>query len=196
MFRMSFHISRSRNNSRLAVFTLIGLDIWLQFCAIRYSSNQYLPVLFLLYSSVVLKQTSFSTNGNASDFCAEDEPFECGVGMRWGWIHFVRWPLIGLLYQPQMTDEYGLYGGMRIDRGIRGTRRKTAPVVTLSTTNPAWLDVGLKLARRGGKPATNRSTCCPDGWPVPPDKFHGPWIPHFFSSLYIKELYCDVYTYW
>jgi hypothetical protein len=33
---------------------------------------------------------------------------------------------------------------------------KTYPSVTLSTTNPTWLDPGLNPGRRGGKPVTNR----------------------------------------
>jgi hypothetical protein len=36
---------------------------------------------------------------------------------------------------------------------------KTCPSVTLSTTNPTWLDPGLNLGRRVGKPATNRLSC-------------------------------------
>jgi hypothetical protein len=35
---------------------------------------------------------------------------------------------------------------------------KTCPSATLSTTNPTWPDLGSKPGRRGGKPATNRST--------------------------------------
>jgi hypothetical protein len=37
---------------------------------------------------------------------------------------------IGLLYQPQMTDDgdYGAIGGMKIDRGNRSTGRKPVPV--------------------------------------------------------------------
>jgi hypothetical protein len=39
---------------------------------------------------------------------------------------------IGLLYQPQLIDDddddCGVNGGMRIGRGNRSTRRKTAPV--------------------------------------------------------------------
>jgi hypothetical protein len=37
---------------------------------------------------------------------------------------------VGLLYQPRMIDDddYGLVGGMRIDRGNQNTRRKPAPV--------------------------------------------------------------------
>jgi hypothetical protein len=45
----------------------------------------------------------------------------------WDWVHLVRRPLIGLLYQPRMIDdECGAVGGMRIDRGNRSTRRKPA----------------------------------------------------------------------
>jgi hypothetical protein len=48
----------------------------------------------------------------------------------WDWVHLLRRPLIGLLYQPRMIDddEYGVVGGMRIGRGNRSTRRKPAPV--------------------------------------------------------------------
>jgi hypothetical protein len=33
-----------------------------------------------------------------------------------------------LLYQPRIVDECGVFGGMRIDRGNRSTRRKPTPV--------------------------------------------------------------------
>jgi hypothetical protein len=44
----------------------------------------------------------------------------------------------GLLYQPRMIGDgdCGEIGGMKIGRGNRSTRRKPAPSVTLSTTNP------------------------------------------------------------
>jgi hypothetical protein len=48
--------------------------------------------------------------------------------MGWDWVHLVRRPLIGLLYQPWMVDKYGAIGGMRIGRGKLSTRRKPAPV--------------------------------------------------------------------
>jgi hypothetical protein len=37
---------------------------------------------------------------------------------------------VGLLYQPRIIDDddYGAFGGMRIGRGNRSTRRKPAPV--------------------------------------------------------------------
>jgi hypothetical protein len=45
------------------------------------------------------------------------------------WNHLVRWPLIGLLYQPRMIDnECGAIRRMRTNRGNRSTQRKPAPV--------------------------------------------------------------------
>jgi hypothetical protein len=55
------------------------------------------------------------------------------------WVHLIHRLLIGLLYQPRMTEEYGAFGGMRIWDRIRaaavGNRRLTAlaiarPIVT------------------------------------------------------------------
>jgi hypothetical protein len=43
----------------------------------------------------------------------------------WDWVHLVRRPLTGLLYQPWMIDEYGALGGMTIGRGNRNTARKS-----------------------------------------------------------------------
>jgi hypothetical protein len=40
----------------------------------------------------------------------------------WHWVQLVQQPLTDLLYQPQMIDEYGAFGGMRIVRGNRSTR--------------------------------------------------------------------------
>jgi hypothetical protein len=31
-------------------------------------------------------------------------------GVGWDWVHLVRRPLVGLLYQPRMLDEYGAFG--------------------------------------------------------------------------------------
>jgi hypothetical protein len=38
----------------------------------------------------------------------------------------------------------------------RRTRRKTCPSVTLSTTNPTWIDLDAKPGLGGERPATNR----------------------------------------
>jgi hypothetical protein len=52
------------------------------------------------------------------------------LGVGWEWVHLVRRPIFGLLYQPQMMDddECGVVSGMRIGRGNKSTRRKPAPV--------------------------------------------------------------------
>jgi hypothetical protein len=56
-----------------------------------------------------------------------------------------EWPIV------PASDDYddGEFGGMKIDRGNRSTRRKPAPA---SLCPPA----GSYPGRRGGKPATNR----------------------------------------
>jgi hypothetical protein len=49
-------------------------------------------------------------------------------GVVWEWVYLVCRPLIGLLYQTRMIDEYGAFCGMRIGRGDRNTRKKPLPV--------------------------------------------------------------------
>jgi hypothetical protein len=53
-------------------------------------------------------------------------------------------------------DECGAVAGMRIGMGNRITRRKPAPVHTLSSTNLTWPDLGSNPGHRGGNPVTNR----------------------------------------
>jgi hypothetical protein len=78
------------------------------------------------------------------------------LGVGWDWVHLVRRPIFGILYQPRMIDdECGVVGGMRIGRGNQSTREKTYPSATLSTTNPTWPDLRSNQGRRGGKPANN-----------------------------------------
>jgi hypothetical protein len=50
--------------------------------------------------------------------------------MGWGWVHSVLRPLLGPLYQPRMVMIRWVWSieGMRIGRGERSTRRKSAPV--------------------------------------------------------------------
>jgi hypothetical protein len=52
------------------------------------------------------------------------------LGVGWDWVHLLRRPLFGLLYQPRMIDdECGAVGGMRIGNRNRSTRRKSTPVL-------------------------------------------------------------------
>jgi hypothetical protein len=64
---------------------------------------------------------------------------------------------ICLLYQPRMIDdECGINGGLRIGKGNRSTRRKSAPVLLCAPQIPH--DLTSNPDRRRGKPATNRTT--------------------------------------
>jgi hypothetical protein len=76
--------------------------------------------------------------------------------MGWDWVHLVRRPLFGLLYQPRMMDvECGALGGMRIDRWNRNTRRK----LTLVPFCPSQMSHYLTWARtRAAKVESRRLT--------------------------------------
>jgi hypothetical protein len=64
-------------------------------------------------------------------------------------------PLKGLLFIPQMINEYGETRWKDIDRESRRTLRKTCPSATLSTTNPRWIEPGANPGLRGDRPAPN-----------------------------------------
>jgi hypothetical protein len=61
------------------------------------------------------------------------------------------WPIVPALG----TCEDGEFGGMKIGRGNRSTRRKPAPTPLCPPQIPLARP-GSKHGRRGGKPATNR----------------------------------------
>jgi hypothetical protein len=66
--------------------------------------------------------------------------------------------LLALLYQPQMTDKYGAFGGMRNGKGNQSTLRKPAPVPFCS----AQISYDLMGSNPGchiWKPATNHLSC-------------------------------------
>jgi hypothetical protein len=70
------------------------------------------------------------------------------TGSTWHVGHF--WPIV-----PAPCDcKNGKFGGMKIGKGNRSTRRYAAPA-PLSTTNPTWPDPGTNTGRRVGKPASN-----------------------------------------
>jgi hypothetical protein len=74
----------------------------------------------------------------------------------WDWVHLVRRPLFGLLYQPRMIDdESGEVGWMRTDRGNRSTQRKYAPVPLCPSQNPHDLTSnGTRAATMGSRRLT------------------------------------------
>jgi hypothetical protein len=60
------------------------------------------------------------------------------LGVGWDWVHLIRRPLFGLLYQLWIidNDECGAVGGMRICKGNRSTRRKRVPFPLFPTQIP------------------------------------------------------------
>jgi hypothetical protein len=71
----------------------------------------------------------------------------------WGGVkaNLVGRPLIGLLYQPRMIDEYAAFWWNENSKGTPKYSEETCPSATLSTTNPAWLYLGSNACHRFGK---------------------------------------------
>jgi hypothetical protein len=65
----------------------------------------------------------------------------------WNWVHTARRPVNGLFYLPRVIVMMDNFGGMKIGRGNKSTRRKPAP----ASLCPPQIQ-----GRRSGKPATNR----------------------------------------
>jgi hypothetical protein len=98
------------------------------------------------------------------------------------WVHLVRRPLFGLLYQPRMIDDgdCGAIDGMRIGRGNRSTRRKPDP--------------GSKPGRRGGKPAI---TAWAMARPFRSDELLPFYENVFCSLLLMNEMFGrEIRTFW
>jgi hypothetical protein len=70
-------------------------------------------------------------------------------GVRWDWIHLVYRPLLNPLNQLRLIGRCGTIWRMRIGSGNRCARRKPA-LVTSSTTNSTWPDLGSNQERHGG----------------------------------------------
>jgi hypothetical protein len=72
----------------------------------------------------------------------------------WDWVHFVRWPLIGLSYHRQMVDDdkCGAVGGMTIGKGNRSIQRKASPAPLWPSQIPhdlTWAQI--RTARVGSR---------------------------------------------
>jgi hypothetical protein len=69
------------------------------------------------------------------------------ISLGWDWVHSVRRPLVGLLYQRRTmdNDECEAVGGM-IGRGNRRTRRKPAPMPLCSPQIPHYNWNGTRTA--------------------------------------------------
>jgi hypothetical protein len=61
--------------------------------------------------------------------------------VRWDWVHCLRSPLFGLLYQPRMMDDDECVAtfGIRIGLGNRSTRRKPATIPLCRPQIPHYL---------------------------------------------------------
>jgi hypothetical protein len=80
---------------------------------------------------VKVKTFGLICSGTFLDICRvhfNNMKFLVPWGGGWDRVHLVRRPLLGLLYQPRMIDEHLAFGGMRIGKENRSTRRKPAPV--------------------------------------------------------------------
>jgi hypothetical protein len=109
--------------------------------------------MIVLYSPCLLRAPIISSS-EYRNLCLRGMLFSF-LGMGWDWVHLARRPLTGLFYQPRMMDdECRAVGGMRIARGNRSTRRKSAPMSLCPPQNPH--DLGSNRGRRCGKPVTNR----------------------------------------
>jgi hypothetical protein len=89
----------------------------------------------LILSKIVPLLSPFSVSGRVQTYCKVktccmeyNRNFFLFRGVGWDWVYLVRRPLIGLLYQPRMINEHEAFGGMRIGKESRSTRRKPAPV--------------------------------------------------------------------
>jgi hypothetical protein len=112
----------------------------------------------------------------------------------WDWVHLVRRPLLGLLYQPRMIND-GECESNRCNENWQGNPKyleKTCPSATLSTTNSTWTGLSWNPGRRGGKPATN---CLSAGTTLPK-----PWFRNIRCATAVpacqtdrqKVLFCSV----
>jgi hypothetical protein len=59
----------------------------------------------------------------------------------WDWVHLVRRPLLGLLYQPRMIDESEAVCVIRIGKGKPKYLEKMLPNTTLFIKNPTWTKI-------------------------------------------------------
>jgi hypothetical protein len=127
----------NRNCACAAVSVMLryGSRFIYDFCRILVSAYEFvLPIMLFLGGRE--RPLTFVTVG--------DYFFFKFLAVGWDWVHLLRRPLIGLLYQPRMIDdaEYGAVGGMRIGRGNRSSRRKPAPVpLCQPQTHMTWAGI-------------------------------------------------------
>jgi hypothetical protein len=91
----------------------------------------YFILILLLFQRYILSIFRFQTNIPSTSWMVGLFFFKF-LGVGWDWVHLVRQPPFGLLYQSRMIDdddnECGAVGEMRIGRWNRSTLRKPTPV--------------------------------------------------------------------
>jgi hypothetical protein len=116
----------------------------------------------LLQTLVPIYQITWCYNPEGHNFNIPTTEFRGGGGT---WVHLVRRPLFGLLYQPRIIDDVWSSRWNENWQGKPKYSEKTCPTATLSTTNPPWPDLGSNPGRRGEKQTTNHLSY---GTPSPP----------------------------
>jgi hypothetical protein len=129
-----FHIDTSDHPS---IFQCIQSPWKLKIAPLQHTSLSLMLLVADFSFEEILKQClemgevltpNFKQDRSYCGFTFWCEPYYF-VGVGWDWVHLVRRPLTGLLYQTQMIDdECGAVGRMRSGRGNRSIRRKPAPM--------------------------------------------------------------------
>jgi hypothetical protein len=118
--------------------------------------------------------------------------FFCRVTLPW--VHFVRRPLIGLLYQHQMIDVYGAFSGTKTGGGNRSTRRKPAPMPLCPPRIPPGLTwdrspVAAVGSRRQTASAAARPIDTSNYGTEPVAHLAGLWLSSHWEEMSVNELF-------
>jgi hypothetical protein len=144
--------ARSRRIMLKWTLNMQGVKVWTGFIQFRIVSGGWL--LWTLFAQKMeTSPTEWLLSCQWMMLYGVSYFFLC-LGVRWDWVHLVRQPLTGLLYQPRMIhDECGA-----VELELVGETEafgENLPQCHFSTTNPTWPNLGWHPGHRGEKPATN-----------------------------------------
>jgi hypothetical protein len=80
----------------------------------------------------------------------------------WGWSRVYYLKMLSMPRWYSIRDECGAMTKRNQQVYKQSVQSSTCPSATLSTTNPTWTDVRLKLDLCSAMPATNCLSCCTD----------------------------------